>query len=1752
MYLQTDVAAKLSIVRNMINLLEYNHKLSSLADFCEYQRILFEVQEAFQGFPEPEITRVTSLTRAVAARSRDYYSFQIGLINLNPTSYDNAVSILVSKENEMMMQKITHKISSQLFTHKQNHNGKNNDTSKKDENDHAVYNTQTSKTNKNNNNNTNNNSNNTILCFDCGAKNCKRGHSGCTKSGQALFMPANLKNKSKSEVNNTTSTENSSTPMSSNEFIQKQMAMYEQRQKDMEKHIASLQSNIELNNVENNILRQHINNNNFDGLYSSSKHDINMISSNLNTVVNKNKNSKNSQLTSNSNLLDATLSDSTSIHKNFSKNSLIPSHFLSDDKRGDNTIVNKNSALTNNKIILNNITYSSDILARVNKVMSNSKNSSSNINLQTYDSHNNTNHYNNRKLEVNDDEDIDENVMHYNDYNEEDDENNTVSYLSNINILSQLSKLNDAIENISEKMDSMNNRVTGIELTVNFLKDQSKYLVHNNDAITLTDKPAQLTTTSMGKSTSNRNASKSKAVDSNDMHTVNMLSKSNNLSKILNTNVNEPVIDSACTDHISPRRCNLTKYVLTDPNDNAHINYGGNKKYTASIMGTGDNIDNIRNDVLHVPSSARELISVPKLMSKYLTIFVYSKCYIYTINDLKLVMTGTLLHDNLVHLDKVIDGVSFESLVNTLTKSNNTIYNTESKYEQSNKNNNNIQMISNTNRLHLSTRNDALDSNDMFPLNKYIIANKIKEYRIKLDKLNLTDDQFLYGSAVNRIKTARSLIKNESVILHNRCGHIGNYKMHCMCVNHTAIGIGCTANQLQRSPLGFCIFCYLATFNKFPAPRSFHLSAVDLNRTIISDIKGKFKYRSIFGNYYFQLHYCPGDDMLWMTCLKDKSDAIDDVLNLHSLFAKGTDKTLGWHQSDFDKIYLDRRVLSWAQRHNIILQCTAPYRHEGAIESWMETVMGMLKANLISGNLPQDLWEPVGQAAITILTSTPSAKYPDSCAITRRYGVIPDISYFVPLGYPAVAKVYSEEMSTKTEAQGIACRVIGYSNLVKNGYLIQTVDKRILVRKDVIVNENTPPNNLFKNFQLYKNTYTPFNLIENETTSNTTSTSVSHIPVTISAEEPIISSQLSSVALSPQVSISVDDSMLKGLYAGENTDLVNKYKNDKNANIKNITDKPTDNTTRQLSTRVRKIPDKLSLNTQKEVPHILPYAGQPIPDIPHNLTEAIADDNPHRYSWLKASNKEMRELIDRVVFKGDDNDNINDKNYINKCKEDKPFKSKNVFRANRELDEMIKWKARVVAGGYSQIFMQHYDVSNSPVAMYRSILITNHISTILKWYRKHLDTGNAFLEALLDRDIYMWLPEDWTGGKKIKVKLARNLYGLKQAGLLWYLLLSALLIKYGYIKSIYDPCTFYLNKIQEKSIANIHVDDKALHANNQYILEDVYKYLQSHFKKITDLGALCRYIGIDMELEQNSNHLCLSQKSIINEIISKHVKFGKLTIATIPLNPNHLLNVRTEGPVLSPIWEEVGMIRYLTDHSRPDLAYVASKLGQSAAKPQQKDIDAIKQTISYINNTKNLTLKVGGKDTKIKLFCYCDSSTIRDGDSLPHHGIVFYLSLDSGAILWKSVKGKLVVLNSTEGEIDGLTEAIKDIIWIRGFLSELGFLQEEPTKIYQDNKSTITLSNIVSILPRTRYIANRLNFIRQAIQDHRIIYLVHIPTIYMVADALTKALPPRIFMYFRNILLNGHNNIDPLQYSKLATIIINKSKNNEQIQKQIK
>ena len=90
-----------------------------------------------------------------------------------------------------------------------------------------------------------------------------------------------------------------------------------------------------------------------------------------------------------------------------------------------------------------------------------------------------------------------------------------------------------------------------------------------------------------------------------------------------------------------------------------------------------------------------------------------------------------------------------------------------------------------------------------------------------------------------------------------------------------------------------------------------------------------------------------------------------------------------------------------------------------------------------------------------------------------------------------------------------------------------------------------------------------------------------------------------------------------------------------------------------------------------------------------------------------------------------------------------------------------------------------------------------------------------------------------------------------------------------------------------------------------------------------------------------------------------------------------------------------------------------------------------------------------------------------------------------------------------------LTDATKELKWIRNLLAELGFTKgkhdADPMDLFSDNQGAIALAKNPVSHSRAKHIDIRHHFVREAIED-RIIWVQYIPTAEMTADSLTKAL----------------------------------------------
>lgn len=102
-----------------------------------------------------------------------------------------------------------------------------------------------------------------------------------------------------------------------------------------------------------------------------------------------------------------------------------------------------------------------------------------------------------------------------------------------------------------------------------------------------------------------------------------------------------------------------------------------------------------------------------------------------------------------------------------------------------------------------------------------------------------------------------------------------------------------------------------------------------------------------------------------------------------------------------------------------------------------------------------------------------------------------------------------------------------------------------------------------------------------------------------------------------------------------------------------------------------------------------------------------------------------------------------------------------------------------------------------------------------------------------------------------------------------------------------------------------------------------------------------------------------------------------------------------------------------------------------------------------------------------------------------------------------------MALSQTKVEYMGLSDAVREGIWLKGICEELK-LNKGEFEVYWDSQSAIYLAKNFVYRAKTKHIATKYNFIREVIADG-VVKVVKTHTSANPADMLTKTFPGEKF-----------------------------------------
>src|SRR5258706_944520 len=312
-----------------------------------------------------------------------------------------------------------------------------------------------------------------------------------------------------------------------------------------------------------------------------------------------------------------------------------------------------------------------------------------------------------------------------------------------------------------------------------------------------------------------------------------------------------------------------------------------------------------------------------------------------------------------------------------------------------------------------------------------------------------------------------------------------------------------------------------------------------------------------------------------------------------------------------------------------------------------------------------------------------------------------------------------------------------------------------------------------------------------------------------------------------------------------------------------------------------------------------------------------------------------------------------------------PIGSKFIFSFKRDVSgKVVRYKACLVAQGFSQREGIDYTNTFAPVVRLTSICITLAIATNLNLEMDHLDVETAFLNGKIDEEIYMQAPK---GFERLGLDVSNlwglhgSLYGLKQAPLIWNKLLDKVLKSFGWRRLSLDWCIYiWHNSKGNFMILAVHVDDMLLAGNSCVLMEEAKAWLAKNFK-IKDMGNLRLIVGLEVIRDIQQGTIAITQGHFIDELAVRYHQTAEPTSPT-PLSSGFEFTgedspstaMDREEMTHLPYRSLVGALMYIMIGTCPDISFTVRCLSRYLINPGKRHCDQALHVLNYLRGTRDL------------------------------------------------------------------------------------------------------------------------------------------------------------------------------------------------------
>ena len=944
-----------------------------------------------------------------------------------------------------------------------------------------------------------------------------------------------------------------------------------------------------------------------------------------------------------------------------------------------------------------------------------------------------------------------------------------------------------------------------------------------------------------------------------------------------------------------------------------------------------------------------------------------------------------------------------------------------------------------------------------------------------------------------------------------------------------------------------CRVCLLTKMTQAPYPHQSDTRASAPGQTLHVDLCGPMEVESEQGSRYAMP---VTDDFSRFTIvffLRKKSDAVQFLVEAIKRVESHTGNKVVQIRADNGGEFVSNSAKSIFANLGVTLLTSVPYspQQNGVAERKNRTLVTCTRATLRTSSMPKHFWQYAMATAAHVINRVPTDANNGKSPFELWNGVVPDISHVRVFGCKAYA-LKPKKKRSKFSDVSTECVFLGYPFGQKGYLMMDLATKRKFACRSVSFEENEFPfrgagdNNtdhrpsVLENPSQNEGEFGFDSSDDNETRGTQNDTVVDQCPShelnfdVPGDDEHRLSQRERAPNEIPPNKLNIDSSNddendcaheKQAAELDSNGDEIDAAANDIGSDsvpgdreddsndgnyLENFVqqERPAnENEPVSRPTRNRRPPSRLIDEIDDFRLHIPRHHAFTVADMePISVKEAIMNSG-----WKAAMDREYDSLIKNHTW-----DLVPLPPGRNAISGKWIFKEKTDERGN-----VIRKKARFVARGFSQAAGVDFDETYSPVISHTSLRLMLSISASLDLELYQMDVDTAYLYGELEEELFMEQPDGYevrdNNGNTMVCRLRKSIYGLKQAGRCWWRNLDSFLRKNGFRACVTEPCLYKReSRSQGLTLIAVYVDDLVVAAPSQDTVKMIESMLSSTYS-MKDAVILRFVLGIHVQRDRPRRTISLHQSSYTRSILTRFDMIDSNPVKT-PSDPSHQCVTSSTAVHHYPYRQAVGALMYLMTCTRPDLAYSVSKISRSSHKPTESDVVAVKRVFRYLKGTISLGIRLGGSNPQLLAYADADfGSDISNRRSISGN-VVFF---GDGPVAWCSRRQECVTLSTVESEYVSLCEATKQVIWLRALLQELELTPKHPTIIFEDNRGTISLAEGNALSKRSKHISIKYHFVREVVGSKKV-ELIHCSSGDMIADIMTKALGPILFLKHRD------------------------------------